>query len=51
MALGFDEKKAVCGVVYAFCFPDPNDVRYITLKDYRTGKSLGTYAPDLGLSL
>jgi len=49
MALGFDEKKAVCGIVFMYYFPDPNQRdQYIELTDYRSGKSLGDLCARFG---
>ena len=50
-SLALEDKEQFVNVVYAYCVTErPND-KIVVLKDYRTGKDIGTYADGWGLRL
>lgn len=49
--LDFDTKAQFVNVVYAYCVTERPAEKIVVLKDFRTGKQVGTYADGRGLSL
>lgn len=50
-SLSFDDKSQFVNVVYAYCVTERPSEKIVVLKDFRTGKEIGTYADGWGLRL
>lgn len=53
-ALDFDAKQEFCSAVYAYYFPDPASGELgnqLKIMDSLTGKRIGTFSPQWGLSI
>lgn len=46
--LPFDQKERFVNVVYAFCVAQRPEEKLVVLKDFRTGKDIGTYSEARG---
>jgi hypothetical protein len=49
--ISFDDKQSFASVVYVYCHGRADDTGFVTLKDDRTGKDVGTFWGNRGLDL